>query len=208
MLRIGLMGGSFNPIHCGHLNLARAALSSGMADRVLLLPTGNPPHKRAGLADKLDRLAMTQLAVQGEAGMEVCREEIDREGVIYTIDTLERLQARLPDCRFAYLIGADTLQVLHTWRRVEDVIRRCAFLLAMRPGEDERAVRACAEAWRARGAQIAFLPARMMEISSTEIRARAAAGLPLDGLTPPPVQRYIREHGLYGTDGDEPDETR
>ena len=83
MPEIGLMGGSFNPIHRGHVALARAALDSGKVERVLFLPTGNPPHKREGLADKFDRLRMVELAVAHEAGMAVCREEIDRGGVIY-----------------------------------------------------------------------------------------------------------------------------
>lgn len=78
MPEIGLMGGSFNPIHCGHVALARAALESGRVERVLFLPTGNPPHKKEGLADKFDRLRMVELAVEHEAGMAVCREEIDR----------------------------------------------------------------------------------------------------------------------------------
>lgn len=196
------MGGSFNPIHCGHLNMGRAALESGVVEQVLFLPSGNPPHKRAGLEDKAHRLAMARLAVQGEAGMDVCTEEIDREGVIYTVDTLTILRERMPGCRFHYLIGADTLCVLHTWRRAEDVIKLCAFLVVMRPGEDEAQVMAAAERWRAEGADISFLPARMMDISSTEIRTRLEAGQGLCGLVPAQVEEYIRQNGLYQTHGD------
>ena len=98
MPEIGLMGGSFNPIHRGHVALARAALDSGKVERVLFLPTGNPPHKREGLADKFDRLRMVELAVAHEAGMAVSREEIDRGGVIYTVDTLPHCKAK---CRIA-----------------------------------------------------------------------------------------------------------
>ena len=202
MRRIGLMGGSFNPIHCGHLNMARAALESGLAEQVLFLPSGNPPHKRAGLADKMERLAMARLAIEGEADMAVCTEEIDREGVIYTVDTLTILREKMPDTRFYYLIGADTLRVLHTWRRAEDVIRLCTFLVVMRPGEDAQEVEKAAAFWREKGAQIEFLRARLMDISSTEIRERLEAGLPLDGLVPAAVEGYIRAHGLYLNDGD------
>jgi len=198
---IGLMGGSFNPIHCGHLNMARAALETGVVEHVLFLPSGNPPHKRAGLEDKAHRLAMARLAVQGEKGMDVCTEEIDREGVIYTVDTLTILHERMPDCRFHYLIGADTLCQLHTWRRPEDVVRLCALLMVMRPGEDEAQVMAAAERWRALGADISFLPARMMDISSTEIRARLEKGHSLDGLVPSQVEDYIHKNGLYQTHG-------
>lgn len=202
MRHIGLMGGSFNPIHCGHLNMGRAALDSGVVEQVLFLPSGNPPHKRAGLEDKMHRLAMARLAVRGEAGMDVCTEEIDRQGVIYTVDTLTILHEKMPDCRFHYLIGADTLRVLHTWRRAEDVIRLCAFLVVMRPGEDEAQVMTAAQRWRDAGADISFLPARLMDISSTEIRQRLEQGLPLCGLLPAPVEDYIRDHDLYQTHGD------
>ena len=201
MQHVGLMGGSFNPIHLGHLNMGRAALESGLVEKVLFLPSGNPPHKRAGLEDKQHRLAMARLAVAGEAGMDVCTEEIDRQGVIYTVDTLTILHERMPDCRFHYLIGADTLCVLHTWRRAEDVIKLCAFLVVMRPGEDEAQVMAAAQRWRAKGAEISFLPARMMDISSTQIRERMADGRPLDDLVPPQVEAYIRENDLYQTHG-------
>ncbi|MBE5800345.1 MAG: nicotinate (nicotinamide) nucleotide adenylyltransferase [Clostridiales bacterium] len=202
MRQIGLMGGSFNPIHCGHLNMGRAALDSGVVEQVLFLPSGNPPHKRAGLEDKLHRLAMARLAVAGEKSMDVCTEEIDREGVIYTVDTLTILREKMPGCRFHYLIGADTLRALHTWRRPEDVIRLCALLVVMRPGEDEAKTHAVAQQWRARGAQISFLAAQPMDISSTGIRSRLEHGLSLAGLVPEPVEAYIREQGLYETHGD------
>lgn len=201
MRHIGLMGGSFNPIHLGHLNMGRAALESGVVEKVLFLPSGNPPHKRAGLEDKQHRLAMARLAVDGEESMEICTEEIDREGVIYTVDTLTILHEKMPDCRFYYLIGADTLCVLHTWRRAEDVIRLCAFLVVMRPGEDEAQVMAAAQRWREMGAEISFLPACMMDISSTRVRERMASGLSLDDLVPAQVEAYIRENDLYQTHG-------
>lgn len=201
MQNIGLMGGSFNPIHCGHIHLARAAIESGLVDRVLFLPTGNPPHKRSGLADKMDRLAMTELAVAGEALMGVCREEVERGGVIYTVDTLTILKEKMPDCRLIYLIGADTLCTLHTWRRPEDVVRLCTLLVAMRPGEDMTAVEESAKIWRERGAEIVFLSAEPMNVSSTEIRSRMQEGKTLDGLVPPQVEAYMRAHRLYESDG-------
>ena len=197
-MTIGLLGGSFNPIHEGHLALARAALASGEAERVVFLPTGNPPHKHEGLADKLDRLAMVELAIAGEERMAVSREEIDREGVIYTVDTLHHLHERFPGCRWLYLIGADTLGQLDTWRNIEEVVRLCAFLVMMRPGEAEGAVLREAERWRAKGADIRFLKTDGLDISSTQVRALAGAGEPLCGLTALPVEGYIRKHGLYG----------
>ena len=198
MPEIGLMGGSFNPIHCGHVALARAALESGRVERVLFLPTGNPPHKKEGLADKFDRLRMVELAVEHEAGMAVCREEIDRDGVIYTVDTLAALKRTMPDCTLTYLIGADTLRALGTWRRVETVIERCKFLVMMREGETREEVIRLAGLWTQRGAQIDFLDARKMDISSTQIREQIQKGLPFERLVPQAVADYIHEHGLYG----------
>ena len=198
MPEIGLMGGSFNPIHCGHVALARAALESGRVERVLFLPTGNPPHKKEGLADKFDRLRMVELAVEHEAGMAVCREEIDRDGVIYTVDTLAALKRKMPDCTLTYHIGADTLRALGTWRRVETVIERCKFLVMMREGETREEVIRLAGLWTQRGAQIDFLDARKMDISSTQIREQIQKGLPFERLVPQAVADYIHEHGLYG----------
>lgn len=201
---IGLMGGSFNPVHCGHVYLARAALESGRVDSVLFLPTGNPPHKHDGLADKYDRLRMVELAVENELGMSVSREEIDRDGVIYTVDTLANLHEKMPDCTFTYLIGADTLRALGTWRQVERVIERCKFLVMMREGETPEDVVCLAGLWKERGADIAFLNARKMDISSTLIRERVKAGQSLTGLVPPAVEDYIHAHELYlETDGAE-----
>ena len=202
MQRIGLMGGSFNPVHIGHVHLARAALDAGCAERVLFLPTGNPPHKRSGLADKLHRLQMVRLAIEGEADMDVCREEVDREGVIYTVDTLGILKERMPDAEFAYIIGADSLRALHTWKRPEELIKLCRFLVVMRPGEGEEETLEAARMWRGRGAQIEFLRMQPMDISSTEIRRRIAAGEAIDTLVPAGVAAYIRAHDLYKTDGD------
>ncbi|MBP3656694.1 MAG: nicotinate-nucleotide adenylyltransferase [Clostridia bacterium] len=194
-MRIGLMGGSFNPVHLGHLHLAQAALDSGSVDRVLFLPSGNPPHKRAGLADKMDRLAMVQLAVEGRRGMGVCREEIDREGVIYTVDTLSLLRMKQPQDTLVYLIGADTLRTLSSWRRPEDVVRLCELLVLAREGEED--MQRYAEHWRGKGAVISFLRAQTMDVSSTKVRALAAAGQPLGALVPQAVEAYIRSHGLY-----------
>lgn len=197
MERIGLMGGSFNPIHIGHVNMARAALAGGYVSRVIFLPSGNPPHKHAGLADKEDRYRMTRLAIKGEANMSVSREEIDREGVIYTVDTLARLKKTLPQAQMEYLIGADTVHQLRTWRRIDEVIRLCGFLVMMRPGEDEAETLAAMRAWRERGARMTLMAGRLEDVSSSEIRARLLAGDNAKELLPQAVADYIHAHRLY-----------
>ncbi len=203
MARIGLMGGSFNPIHSGHVHIARMALEGGHVDRVVFLPSGNPPHKRDGLADKEHRYRMTCLAIAGEENMAVSREEIDREGVIYTVDTLTHLRAQRPQDTFFYLIGADTVHQLHTWRRVETLIGLCGFLVMMRPGEDETKTLAAMDEWRKKGAQMTAMRGTLLDVSSSAIRAGLAAGGSAGALLPPAVLDYIRAHHLYGT-GDQP----
>ncbi len=195
--RIGLMGGSFNPIHIGHVNMARAALDGGYVDRIIFLPSGNPPHKKAGLMDKEDRYAMTCLAIEGEEKMSVSREEIDREGVIYTVDTLTRLKEQMPQAKLYYLIGADTVHQLHTWRRAADVIRLCAFLVMMRPGEDEEKTLEAIEDWKAKGADMTLMSGRLHDVSSSEIRALLLGGESAGRLVPEAVLAYIREKNLY-----------
>jgi len=106
--RIGIMGGTFDPIHQGHIRMAQCALDSMELDQVLMLPSGNPPHK-PDITPAEDRYRMVCAACAGLPGLTPCREEIDRSGVIYTVDTLTILKEKMPDCRFHYLIGADTL---------------------------------------------------------------------------------------------------
>lgn len=202
MRRIGLMGGSFNPIHLAHIHLARQALCGGHVDEVVFLPTGNPPHKREGLADKEERYAMTCLAIDGEAGMSVSRVEIDRSGTIYTVDTLTLLRQQMTDVQFVYLIGTDTLAQLETWRRIETVITLCSFLVCMRPGEEASEAQQLAQAWRLRGADIKFMDAELMDISSTQVRQKLAEGASVTDVLPLAVEHYIRMHALYGAKPD------
>ena len=168
----------------------------GDVDEIIFLPTGNPPHK-AGLTDKEDRYAMTCLAIEGEAHMQASRVEIDREGKIYTVDTVSILRESMPDCAFFYLIGADTVFQLHTWMRIDTLITLCTFLVCMRPGEDASGVYEEAQRWKSRGADIRFMDADLMSISSTEVRSRIASGQGADDLLPPAVARYIKANGLY-----------
>ena len=121
-----------------------------------------------------------------------------RGGVIYTVDTLAALQSKMPDCSLTYLIGADTLRALGTWRRVETVIERCKFLVMMREGETREDVIRLAGLWASRGAQIDFLDARKMDISSTQIREYIRKNQPFERLVPEAVADYIRARGLYG----------
>lgn len=195
--RIGIMGGTFDPIHQGHIRMAQCALESMQLSRVLMLPSGNPPHK-PDITPAEDRYRMVCAACAGLPGLEPCREEIDRSGVIYTVDTLSILQEKYPRAELFYLIGADTLMELHNWRRYETVLTMCTFLVCPRSWtytpqqltEERRRL-------TARGGRFLFLDMDVIDISSTEARRAIRDG---DGLANLPVQvrEYAQAAGLYG----------
>jgi len=194
--RIGIMGGSFNPIHARHIEMAACARREFDLDRIIFLPTGNPPHKRAGLEDAEDRFEMTRLAVYGMPGFTPSRMEIDREGIIYTVDTLGKLQKQMPDTAIDYIIGEDTLVDLPNWRKADKVFTMCRFLVCCR-SSDEIRNHPYVDELQKRGATFAFLTLPPSEVSSTSIRAKLEKGEDVPEL-PPQVEEYIRLMGLYG----------
>ena len=137
MRHTAILGGTFNPVHIGHLGMARNALQEFDIDRVIFLPVGNPPHK-AGVfvASREDRYRMLMLATREDPRLEVSRLEIEREGYTYTVDTLQILHREYPSERFSYIIGADTLFELPTWKDFPTVAMLCQFLVFLRRGHD------------------------------------------------------------------------
>jgi len=194
--RIGIMGGSFNPVHKRHLEIAACARREFDLDRIIFLPTGNPPHKRVGLEDAEDRFEMTRLAVYGMQGFMASRMEIDREGIIYTVDTLSRLQKQMPDTAIDYIIGEDTLLDLPNWRKADKVFTMCRFLVCCRTSDEVR-THPIVDELEKRGASFAFMTLPPSEVSSTAVRAALQNGEEADQL-PPQVEEYIRLMGLYG----------
>lgn len=194
--RIGVMGGSFNPIHERHVEMARAAQKEFALDRLIFLPTGNPPHKRQGLADAEDRYEMTRLTVFGLPGCAASRTELDRQGVIYTVDTLSAMQKQWPGAELYYIIGEDTLLDLPNWRKPDKVFTLCRFLICCRTSEELEKL-PLTRKLTSRGAKLHFLSLPPREISATEVRRKLAAGEPTEELFPQ-VQEYIRVMGLYG----------
>lgn len=194
-MRIGIMGGTLDPVHNGHLQIARQVRAAMRLDGVMLLPAGDPPHKRRR-SDKLDRLEMARRAAAGEDGMFASEMEITRKGTTYTVDTLHALRRNQPGVEWVYIVGADTLNILESWRDFPQIARLCAFAAVGRPGV--QGAREHAEELRMRyGAQIELVEAEGPEISSTDIRARVAEGRPIAGLVPESVEEYIREKGMY-----------
>ncbi len=194
--RIGIMGGSFNPIHMRHIEMAACAKREFELERIIFLPTGNPPHKRAGLEDAEDRFEMTRLAVSGVQGFTASRMEIDREGIIYTVDTLTKLQKQMPDTAFDYIIGEDTLHDLPNWRKADKVFTMCRFLVCCRTSDEVQNDPIVAQL-KGRGATFAFMTLPPSEVSSTSVREKLSLGEDVSEL-PPQVEEYIRLMGLYG----------
>ena len=183
-MRIGILGGSFDPIHHGHLILARAAKEELGLDRVLLIPANKSPHKAdTKPATAEDRLKMAQLAIDSEEGFEVSDTELRRPAPSYTIDTLRELRTLHPRDEFVLLIGGDNAATFDTWRE-PDEIRRLAQIAVL-----DRAGHAVAGDWP--------IVRRLVDISSTDLRARVAAGRSIRYLTPDPVCDYIHSYRLY-----------
>ena len=194
---IGLLGGTFNPVHEGHLSIAREALSLFALDAVWFIPCAVPPHKPAhNLASNEDRLAMLRLALAGEPRFDALPIEFDRPGKSYTVDTVRALQALHPGDGFVFIIGADTLPELHTWHQPLELLSLVRIVTLARPGfVPDAAALQLPPPWPAR--LLADLrTGDPLDVSSRDVRAKIAAGQTLS-LVPEPVQRYIQEHNLY-----------
>lgn len=188
-------GGSFNPIHHAHLICARAAAEAIGLNRVLLIPSRQPPHKIVGtdLAAPEDRLAMCRLAVAGDPFFEVSDIELKRDGPSYTIDTVRQLKAA-GWSEVHWLIGADMVRILPQWHEPLPLLREARLVLMARPGWSFDWDTLPPE-YRSLRANVVTTP--MLEISATAIRQRVRAGRPIAYLTPEPVVRYIGDRGLY-----------
>ncbi len=199
--KTGLLGGTFDPVHNAHLTIAARAYEAAGLDRVLLLPAAAPPHKRGlHLTDGAHRLAMARLAAEGFPWMDVCDWELNHPGRGYTVDTLKALRAAGEE-QLSFIIGGDSLLMLDQWRDPAGLLAQAAFVAVTRPGCDEAALLAQRDKLLARfGGEIILVTGEGVDLSSTAIRARAAAGLPLSGLVPPAVAAYIEEHQLYRED--------
>lgn len=199
--KIGLLGGTFNPVHIGHLVMAQDAEVTFGLDRIFFIPAMIPPHKLSHeLVTPAQRIDMLRLALGDRAAWEVSDVEIQRGGVSYTIDTVRHFAALYPEAELFFIIGGDTLPELHTWKEIDELLTRCAFITMVRPGFDPNSLRAMklglGEAHE-RALLDRITTGHAMGVSSTEIRMRIAKHQPIHYLVPPGVARYINEHGLY-----------
>jgi nicotinate-nucleotide adenylyltransferase len=189
--RIGLFGGTFDPPHVAHVALGRAALQTLALDAVRWIPAGHPWQKSRVVTPAAHRAAMVALAIDGEPRFVLDRTEIDRAGPSVTLETVRLLQAAQPDAQWTLLIGADQYASLHTWQGWQELLTRVVLAVANRPGS---APPVHPDVLRH---PHRVVPLPMLDVASTDIRARVADGRPIDGLVPPEVARYIARHTLY-----------
>jgi nicotinate-nucleotide adenylyltransferase len=213
--RIGIFGGTFNPIHNGHLRAARLVLKKFSLDRILFIPSFIPPHKESGdIAPALDRLKMVELAVRGRSRFVASGLEIQAKGKSYSILTLNRIKNLYPGAWVFFILGVDAFLEIETWREWQRVLDQCFFIVVTRPGYRLREVtKALGAAYRRRfrpvsrfekireqwfaQPRIFLLPIDAADISSTEVRRRVREGRSLRGCVPAAVEAYVRKRRLY-----------
>jgi nicotinate-nucleotide adenylyltransferase len=204
-LKIGIMGGTFDPVHIGHLFIAEAARDAFQLDRVIFIPTGDPPHKKANhLAPGEDRIIMLKAAISGNPAFRVDAMEVTREGTTYTVDTLKELRGRYLQesnegaASLYFIIGGDTLMELKTWKSFETVAGLCSFIVYRRPGyREEELENEAQRLYEVYGADIHFAEGPFLEISSRYLRHRLVMGQTIRYLVPEAVENYIHERHLY-----------
>jgi nicotinate-nucleotide adenylyltransferase len=213
--RIGVLGGTLDPIHLGHIDAALAAREALRLDAVIIIPAHVPPHRSRPATSPFHRFAMAALAVSGVDGLSVSDMELMAPGPSYTADTLLRFheeRGTKPSQTF-FITGADAFAEIETWSRYPDVLDMANFVVVSRPGMSLATLRARLPALRDRmrlplstrstatmppsGTIVFLVDAPTADVSSTDIRRRIAEGVPLAGLVPPAVEHHIRQHGLY-----------
>ena len=198
-MRVGIYGGTFSPVHNGHVAAARAFMEQMWLDILYVIPTGVTPHKdMKGDATALDRLEMCRLAFGGMEGVIVSDLEMRREGKSYTVDTLRELYD--PDGRLFLLMGTDMLMTLDKWREPDEIFRLCYPVYVRRETDGEldapivEKIKSYQEKY---GKVVRRIVTPAIELSSTDVRAAVAEGFPIEGAVPPAVADYIHTHGLY-----------
>ncbi len=194
--RLGIMGGTFDPIHMGHLVTAEQARADLDLDEVVFLPAGQPWQKDEDTTSAEHRYLMTVLATAANSAFSVSRDEIDRDGPTYTVQTLRMLREQVPHATLFFITGADAILNILTWKDADECLELAVFVAATRPGYDLAKL----EAQGVRG-QVRVLDVPALAISSTDVRERFAKGRAVRYLIPREVEQFARKHGLYSTKG-------
>ena len=195
--RIGVLGGTFDPVHNGHLHIANELRAALGLERVVWVPAGRPPHKAGQIVSSdSDRLAMLKLALASSPCDEISAIDIDRAGPSFTADTLEILSLQLAPARLVFLMGEDSLRDLPNWHDPERILRVAELAVAGRPNVDAD-LSAVALAVPGLQGRVHLAPTEELSVSSSDIRQRVREDRPILGLVPPDVETYILDHGLY-----------
>lgn len=196
--RVGIMGGTFDPIHLGHLVVANEVLNIYNLDEIIFVPAGNPPHKTAMRASSWDRYFMTSLATMSNNKFTVCDLEIKNVGKSYTLTTLKEFHILYPETEFYFITGTDAILDLPNWHEPKELSKLCKFIAVSRPGiSKENAEHIIDEIRISLTADIDILQVPMLQISSTDIRDRFKRGVSAKYLLPEPVEQYILKENLY-----------
>ena len=197
--RIGILGGTFDPVHLGHIALAKAAIAEAELTRIIIMPAYVQPFKQGkSVTDEEHRLAMTRLAFDSVEKAEVSTFETDRMRVSYTYDTLSALKSKYPDCEIFFVTGTDSFVEVDTWYKGVDLLKNFSFIVSVRPGYQEEKLEDKIRKYRhLYGTNVLKVAAVMPDISSTDIRDACRRGESISAMVPEKVERYIKENGLY-----------
>ncbi|MGM9951121.1 MAG: nicotinate-nucleotide adenylyltransferase [Lysinibacillus sp.] len=187
MRKVGILGGTFNPPHIGHLMMANEACHALGLDEVRFMPNAIPPHKESSGATDEQRKRMVELAIEDVPCFILESFELERGGLSYTFDTMEAMVAQEPDVQFYFIIGGDSIDHLHTWYRIDDLVQIVRFAGVRRPGSEAKTPY-----------PVLMIDAPEIGLSSTLLRERFATGKTVRYLLPKPVEAFIRKEGLYG----------
>ena len=199
--KLGILGGTFDPIHNGHLFSAQAVYERLDLEKIIFIPAYIPPHKTGqDFARAADRYNMTVLATEPYTYFDVSDIELKRSGVFYTLDTMRELHRLYPEHELYFIIGADTVPQLHTWNKIYELFDLVTFVAAYRPGYGDVIELACEQLGDIAREKILLLDTPEYAVSSTEIRRRIRTGASLAGLVPQAVENYIKEQQLYVID--------
>ena len=199
--KVGIMGGTFNPIHFGHLLLAETAFHQFQLDEILIMPTKNPYYKKiSNSVTEEDRVAMVELAIEDNAHYRLSKEEHNREGTTYTVETLSQLTARHPDYEYYFIMGADSLYHIESWKDPAQILKLATIVVAGRAGTGSSLSSQIEYIENKYDSEIYRLNSPVLEISSNDIRRRIRDGESIRYLLPAKVADYIYEHGLYQPD--------
>lgn len=213
-MRIGIFGGTFNPIHIGHLRSAEEVREQQRLDRILFVPSATPPHKKhLEIVPAADRLAMVRCAIAGNVGFRASSVEIDRAGRSYSVDTLDSLRVAHPRVRFAFILGIDAFREIATWKSYQRLFELCDIVVTSRPSYENTPLLSlipvaarkqfCYRRHRKvlehrSGHEVVFQQVTDFGISASDIRERKRRGESIRYLVPKTVETYINRHGLYG----------